>query len=101
MKSILGLAAAFCAAAAFAVAYGMSVRPGAGWLDGQWLFLVALPYNWTMLRVAGESNFSPDAPAQLAAALLFDVAIAFVAGALVEALARQAWRLVRGPRSPA
>ena len=101
MKSILGLIVALCAAAAFTVAYGASIRPGASWLDGQWLFLAALPYNWTALRVTGESNFSPDAPAQLAAALLFDIALAYTAGALVEVLLRQAWRVARRPRGPA
>lgn len=101
MKSILGLLAALCAGGGFAVAYALSVRPGAGWLDGQWLFAVALPYNWTMLRLMGESNFSPDAPRQLAAALVFDVALAYFAGALVEALLRGAWRILRRPKSPA
>ncbi|HXT06246.1 MAG TPA: hypothetical protein VN715_04840 [Roseiarcus sp.] len=97
MKSILGLVAALCVAAAFAIAYEISVRPGANWLDGQWLFLAALPYNWTMLRLVGESNFSPDAPLQLAAASLFDVTLAYLVGALVEALLRLVWRLLRRP----
>jgi hypothetical protein len=101
MKSILGLVAALFAMAAFAVAYGISVRPGASWLDGQWLFLVALPYNWTLLRISGESNFSPDAPVQVVAALLFDAALAYAAGALVETLVRVVRRLVRRPRAPA
>ena len=51
MKSILGLAAALCVACAFGFAYWLSARPGASWLDGQWLFLVALPYNWASLHV--------------------------------------------------
>jgi hypothetical protein len=101
MKSLLGLVLALCAAFAFVVAYGLSVRPGASWLDGQWLFLVALPYNWTMLRVAGESNFSPDAPSQLTVAFLFDVALAYLAGALVETILRRAWRLLRRPKCSA
>ncbi len=100
-KSILGLVAVLCAAVAFAVAYAISVRPGASWLDGQWLFAVALPYNWTMLRVTGESNFSPDAPGQIAAALVFDCALAYGAGAVVEAILRGAWRLARRLKSPA
>jgi hypothetical protein len=88
MKSVLGLLAALCAAALFAVAYYVAVRPGAGWLDSQWVFLAALPYNWTLLHVTGASNFSPDAPGQVAGAALFDVILAFVAGALFEAAAR-------------
>jgi hypothetical protein len=93
MKSILGLILALAAAAAFFFACWWSYRPGASWLDAQWLFLAALPYNWTSLHIAGESSFSPDVPAQMAAALAFDVALAYVAGALVEALLRRVWRL--------
>jgi hypothetical protein len=94
MKSILGLLAAGLAALAFAIAFGMAARPGAGWLDGQWLFLVALPYNWAMLRATGASDFSPDAPAQIAAAGLFEIAFAYLAGAAVEAIVRGALRLI-------
>jgi hypothetical protein len=95
MKSILGLVAALFAAAAFTLAYYLAARPGAGWLDGQYVFLAALPYNWTMLRLTGVSNFSADAPAEVASAALFDVALAFLAGALLEISARSLWRLVR------
>lgn len=94
MKLILGVAFGFCAAVAFGVAYWLSVRPGASWLDGQWLFLVALPYNWASLRILGTADFSPDSTRSLAAASLFDVAAAFLAGALLEALARTIWRIV-------
>jgi hypothetical protein len=97
MKSILGLILALAAAAGFFVACWWSFRPGASWLDAQWLFLAALPYNWTLLHIAGESDFSPSSPAQMAAALLFNVTLAYLAGALVEALLRRVWRL----RSPA
>ena len=101
MKSILGLIAALFAGAAFAAAYAVSLRAGANWLDAQWLFLAALPYNWAMLHISGESNFSPDAPRQIAAALLFDVIFAYLAGALAESLLRGALRLVRHAKSPA
>jgi hypothetical protein len=100
MKSILGIALAACVAVAFGFAYWLSVRPGASWLDGQWLFLIALPYNWASLHVLGDANFSPDAPASVAAAVAFDVVMAFLAGALVEALGRWMWRLTRRRRSP-
>lgn len=101
MKSMLGLLAALAVAAAFALAYAISIRPGATWLDGQWLFVVALPYNWAMLRVSGESNFSPDAPAQIVIALFCEAALAYLAAALSEALLRRAWRWLRRPKSPA
>ncbi len=63
MKSILGIVIALCVGGAFAFAYWLSARPGASWLDGQWLFLVALPYNWASLHVLGDASFSPDATA--------------------------------------
>ena len=92
MKSILGFLAGLAAAAAVAAAYAVYARPHAGWLDAQWLFLVALPYNWTMLSLTGSSDFTPDAPGQIAAAAAFDVAGAYVAGAIVEAIARRLLR---------
>ena len=101
MKSLLGLFVAACAALAFAFAFGVAERPGAEWLDGQWLFLAALPYNWTMLHAAGRSDFSPDAPVQIAAAWLFDVGLAYVAGAVIEAVIRAALRLIGHARSRA
>src|ERR1700722_38061 len=93
MKSILGIAIALCVAAAFGFAYWLSARPGASWLDGQWLFLVALPYNWASLHALGAADFSPDETASVAAAFVFDVVAAFLAGAIVEALARWIWRI--------
>ena len=101
MKSILGTALAVCVAGAFGFAYWLSARPGASWLDGQWLFLIALPYNWASLRLLGNANFSPDDTASVVTALAFDVVMAFLAGALVEALARRIWRLMRRRRSRA
>jgi len=101
MRSILGLLAAACAAAAFAFAYYWAVRPGAGWLDAQWVFLVALPYNWTMLHAAGASNFSTDATGEVAGAALFDVVLAFLAGAIIEAMARRLLRWLARFRAPA
>jgi hypothetical protein len=101
MKSILGTALAVCVAGAFGFAYWLSARPGASWLDGQWLFLIALPYNWASLRLLGNANFSPDDTASVVTALAFDVVMAFLAGALVESLARWIWRLTRRRRSRA
>ena len=101
MKSILGLVSALAAGVAFAAAEYYAVRPGAGWLDMQGVFIVALPYNWTMLRLAGASNFTPDSAGEVAAAALFDVALAFLAGALVEAAARAGWRALKRLRGRA
>ncbi|MDE3175791.1 MAG: hypothetical protein KGM15_06735 [Pseudomonadota bacterium] len=91
MKSVVGLIAAIAAGAAFAAAYGYAVRAGAGWLDAQALFLIALPYNWTMLRLTGVSNFSLEAPGELVGAAAFDMALAYIAGALAQAI----WRGLR------
>jgi hypothetical protein len=95
MKSILGALAAFAALAGYAAAYAYALRPGATWLDGQWLFLAALPYNWTLWRLVGDSNFSPDSLLSLVSALAFDLALAYLAGAVIEALARALWRFTR------
>jgi hypothetical protein len=88
MKSALGLITGICTAIAYAGAYAYAVRAGAGWLDAKDLFLIALPYNWTMLHTAGASNFSLEAPRELLFAALFDIALAYIAGAVVEALLR-------------
>jgi hypothetical protein len=101
MRSILGLLAAICAAVFFASAYYWAIRPNAGWLDGQWVFLAALPYNWAELRLTGASNFSPDAPGEVAAAALFDIALAFLAGAALESVARGLFGLFRRRKSRA
>lgn len=95
MKSLLGLLALLVAAAGFGIAWQLATRTGASWFDAQWLFLAALPYNWITLRIFGESNFAPDVWTQVGAALAVDAALAYLAGALVEALARGGWRLLR------
>ena len=95
MKSILGFLVAVCVVLAFVAAYYLAVRPGAGWLDAQWLFLAALPYNWTSLRLVGEANFSPDSPREIAAAAAFDIILAFLVGFVLQAIARLVWRALR------
>jgi len=101
MRPILGLLAALGAGAGFAAAEYYSVRPGANWIDMQWVFLAALPYNWSMLRLTGESSFTPDSAVQVAAAGLFDVVLAFLAGALIQAAARLIWRSLKRVRGRA
>jgi hypothetical protein len=101
MKSILGLAAGLIVATLFGFTYWLSVRQSASWLDGQWLFMAALPYNWTLLHVWGSTDFSPDSVSSVALAWAFDVVAAFLAGALVETIARRIWRFAFRPRRPA
>ena len=86
--SNLGLAFAILAVSGFGFAYWYAVRPGAGWLDGQWLYLAALPYTWTWLHLTGAVDFSPDAPGQVVAGLGFDGALAYLAGALLGLIGR-------------
>ena len=95
MKSSLGLLAAVCAGLVYVAAYGYATRAGAGWFDAQALFLIALPYNWTMLRLTGASNFSLEAPGELVGAALFDAALAYLAGALAQALVRAVRRRLK------
>ena len=92
MKSALGLILAIIAGIAFAAAYAFAARAGAGWLDAQALFLIALPYNWTMLHVAGASHFSLEAPGELIGAAVFVMGLAYLAGALAQAVLRGLWR---------
>ena len=92
MKSTLGLIAAILTGIVYAATFAYAVRAGAGWLDAQALFLIALPYNWTMLHVVGVSNFSLEAPGELIAGAVFDMALAYLAGALIQAFLRALWR---------
>lgn len=98
MRSTLGFLAGLASAAAYATAYGLGIRPGASWLDQQYLFWVAAPYNATMLRLTGESRFAPDQPAEILKAFAFDVAVVAAIGALVGALLDGLWRVVRPRR---
>jgi hypothetical protein len=96
---LFGLSLSAMAALAFGFAYWLAVRPNTGWLDGQWLFLAALPYTWTLLQLRGAVDFSPDAPLEVVAALAFDVALAYLAGAVFGTLARQLRRLALRSRA--
>jgi hypothetical protein len=94
-KSLLGAVAAAFYAGAFAVAYFEYVRASGQWPDGEWLFLVALPYTLSMMRLIGSVDFSGDSIESLLFAAAFGCVLAYVAGALIEAIART---LVSGAR---
>lgn len=67
-------------------------------MDKQWIFLLSLPYSWVCLHFWGETFFSPDLPAQLAYALLFNVASVYIVGAVLEGVLRMLWSALGGGR---
>jgi hypothetical protein len=105
MKSILGLALAAGVVLAFLAAWWLASRESDGFvthaINQQWLFLVALPYNLSLVWIFGDSDFSPDVPVQIVAATAAEAAVAYIAGAALELSARRIWRAVRRFTSPA
>jgi Zn-dependent protease with chaperone function len=100
--SLVGATAASLYAAAFAVAYWLYAQAGGAFLSDLWLNLVALPYTLTVRAVVGSSDFAADSVGQDLAAAGFCCVLAYVGGALIEALLRGAWRLARRrPRNAA
>lgn len=100
VKSTFGLALAAGVLLAFALAWRLATRDGAGLLDQQWLFFTALPYNLSMVSIFGESNFSPDAPGQVIAAAAAEAAVAYLTGAAAQFVARLLWRIGRRQAAP-
>jgi hypothetical protein len=93
MKSATGGVFAALYAAAFAAAYVEFLRKAGQWFADIWLALVALPFTLTMRWLAGGSyDFSGDATAKVIAAAAFCCALAYLAGALVEAVLRAVFR---------
>ena len=100
-RSYFGLALAVVYAAAFIVAYGLYARAAGMFLADLWLSLAALPYILTTRALTGTSDFAADSIGEVLAAAAFCSALAYVAGALVEALLRGAWRLATRKRRAA
>lgn len=96
MKSTLGLAFAAGIVLAFGVAWFLAIRDSASFIDQQWLFFAALPYNLSLVAIFGDSPFSADAPGQVAAAALSEAAVAYLAGACAQGAARALWRALHG-----
>jgi hypothetical protein len=90
-KSILGAVAAAVYFVAFAAAYYEFVSASGQWPNSEWLFLAALPYTLTMVRLTGSVDFSGEANLSLLIAAMFGGALAYVAGALIETFARIAF----------
>ena len=95
MKSVLGIGLAVLVLLAFGVAWLLATRDGASFLDQQWLFFTALPYNISLVAIFGDSSFSADAPAQVVAAAALEAAGAYVIGTCVQIAASALWRLLR------
>ena len=93
MKSATGAVFAALYAAAFGAAYVDFLGKAGQWFADIWLVLVALPFTLAMRWLAGGSyDFSGDATARVIAAAAFCCALAYLAGALVEAVLRAVFR---------
>jgi len=92
-RSYLGAGLAVLYAAAFAVAYWLYAQEAGQFMADIWVSLAAIPYILTTRALAGSSDFAADSIAEVLAAAAFCCALAYVAGALIEALLRGAWRL--------
>ena len=97
-RSYLGAGLAVLYAAAFAVAYWLYAQAAGQFMADIWLSLAAIPYILTTRALTGSSDFSADSIGEILAAAAFCCAIAYVAGALIEALLRGAWRVARRGR---
>jgi hypothetical protein len=99
-RSYLGAGLAVLYAAAFAVAYWLYAQEAGQFMADIWLSLAAIPYILTTRALTGSSDFSADSIGQIFAAAAFCCALAYLAGALVEAALRLLWRLaMRRPRT--
>lgn len=93
-RSATGAALAALYAAGFVAAYVDYVGKAGEWLADIWLVLVALPFTATMRWLAGGSyDFSGDATGRVIGAAVFCCALAYLAGAILEAGVRALIRL--------
>jgi hypothetical protein len=95
MGSYLGAAGAAAYALAFAAAFVEYTRASGQWPDAEWLFLVALPYTLTMVKLKGSVDFSGESVAAVLPAAAFCCALAYAAGAVLEAICRGVFRGAR------
>ena len=99
-RSWFGLALAALYAAAFVAAYWLWSQEPNQMMSDLWLMLVALPYTLTVRALLSSVDFSADSLSEVLTGAAFCCALAYIAGALVEALLRGLWRLARRrPRS--
>ena len=95
--SATGAAFAVLYAAVFGAAYVDYLGKAGQWFADAWLLAAALPFTMAMRWLAGGSyDFSGDATARVVAAAAFCCVLAYVAGALIEAVVRALLRLATG-----
>ncbi|THD43696.1 MAG: hypothetical protein E7774_12290 [Bradyrhizobium sp.] len=97
-RSILGVTLAGIYALAFVAAYWIYARSPDDFFAGVWLSFAAVPYILSVYSLYGVSNFAADSLGQVFAAAAFCCALAFVAGALIEASLRALFRLIKRQR---
>jgi len=97
LKSAIGAIFAVLYAAAFGAAYLDYLGNTGQWLADIWLVLISLPFTAAMRWLAGGSyDFSGDATARVIAAAAFCCALAYCAGAVLEAVVRAIFRFTTG-----
>ena len=95
--SATGAAFAVLYAAAFGAAYVDYLGKAGQWFADAWLLAAALPFTIAMRWLAGGSyDFSGDATARVVSAAVSCCVVAYIAGALVEAVIRALFRLAAG-----
>jgi len=100
LLSWTGLALAALYAAALAALYVRYLQKAGEWFADLPLVLAALPFTVTMRALNGGSyDFSGDMTGRVAAAALFCCALAYLAGLLLETVARAIVGAVR-PAGP-
>jgi hypothetical protein len=96
-KSATGAVFAALYAAAFVAAYIDFLDKSGQWFADIWLVLIALPFTGAMRWLAGGSyDFTGDTTARVIGAAAFCCALAYLAGALAEAVVRAIFRLATG-----
>ena len=95
LKSATGATLAALYVLAFVVAYFIYRQHADQFLADAPIMFVALPYTLTALRLFGSVNLSGDDLREVFAATLFCAVLAYVIGALAEALARAAFGVLR------
>jgi hypothetical protein len=92
--SLLGAVLAALYLAAFVVGYVTYVQRAGEWFADTTLLLIAIPFTSTMNALtSGAFSMSGDETLKVLIAALFCAAIAYIAGAIVEGVARALWRV--------
>ena len=101
LKSWTGAVFAAIYALAFIALYVEYVRRSGTWFADLPLSLIALPFTLVMRTVNGGSfDFGGDMTGRVIAAGLFGLALAYLAGLIIETIVRLVFRLVLDSRAP-